>query len=135
MYFHYFELGGVMMWPLLACSVLLGAVLFERFWMVVVFHKLFRRPRAKLKLNYHQRIMPFFVDIPPSIGLLGTVMGVVQSFNLSQGRLTAETAAAGLGVACFTTIFGLSISIVASISNYFLGWLSDGSEMRMKGKS
>ena len=121
---RYFELGGVIMWPLLACSVLLVAVLFERLLTGVVFTRLLRRRVTHVGMNYQHKVLQFLVEIPPSIGLLGTVVGVVQSFNLTNGRLTAETAAAGLGVACFTTVFGLTISIIASVSSYILAWLN-----------
>ena len=126
---RYFQLGGVIMWPLLACSVLLLAVLFERILTGLIFNPLFRRRAAQVSMGYQGKLLQFLIDIPPSIGLLGTVVGVVQSFNLTHGRLTAETAAAGLAVACFTTVFGLSISIIASVTSYALAWLN-GSEER-----
>jgi len=120
---RYFELGGVMMWPLLGCSVLLTAVLLERLWTIVILGKLLRRSADRFNLTWHRRVMPFFTEVPPSIGLLGTVIGVVRSFSLTNGRITAETAASGLGIACFTTIVGLGIAIVASVSGYALTWL------------
>ena len=121
MLIKYFELGGVMMWPLLVCSILLVAVLLESILSKLT-GKVFFWRKGKSNSDWYRKVMPFFIDIPPSIGLLGTVVGVVQSFNLTGGRLTADTAAAGLGVACFTTVFGLAISIVASIFNYIFTW-------------
>ena len=79
MYSEYFRLGGFMMWPLLLCSVLFVTVAIERTWTLLIKHKLFRR---KLKHENHQQqtsVFEFFKDIPPAIGLLGTVIGVVQS--------------------------------------------------------
>ena len=122
MLMKYFELGGVMMWPLLACSILLLAVLMERLLSKLTGKVLFWKSARSDHSDWYKKVMPFFIDIPPSIGLLGTVVGVVQSFNLTGGRLTADTAAAGLGVACFTTVFGLAISITASILNYIFSW-------------
>jgi biopolymer transport protein ExbB len=109
------------MWPLLVCSVVLGGVLIERLLVVVVGWKLLgAKPRA---LDWHRRILPFFSDVPPSLGLLGTVVGVVKSFQLMNGHLNTEAVGAGLGIACMTTIFGLGIAIVAAISGYALNWL------------
>jgi biopolymer transport protein ExbB len=109
------------MWPLLVCSVLLGGVLIERLLVVVVGWKLLgAKPRT---LDWHRRILPFFADVPPSLGLLGTVVGVVRSFQLMNGNLNTEAVGAGLGIACMTTIFGLGIAIVAAISSYALNWL------------
>ncbi|MBI9016552.1 MAG: MotA/TolQ/ExbB proton channel family protein [Phycisphaerae bacterium] len=118
MILEYFKTGGIMMWPLLVCSILLCAVLFERFGSIM-----FNR-KANMQSGIHKKVLPFFMEIPPSIGLLGTVIGVVQSFGLGDGQITAESAASGLGAACFTTIFGLAISITATIMNFILSWMT-----------
>jgi len=119
---RYMELGGPMMWPLLACSVLLGAVLVERGWVLGVKRVLFGLKVSDNSLTWHRRVLPFFTDVPPSIGLLGTVVGVVQSFQLVNGQLDGDAVGAGLGIACLTTIFGLGIAIVASISGYAMNY-------------
>ena len=99
----------------------------------MIVHKVIRRKVSAERLRWHCHILPFFKDIPPSIGLLGTVMGVVESFNLAGGRITAETAASGLGVACFTTIVGLAIAILATFFEYTLQWLIGESDPVVKG--
>lgn len=121
MFRHSLEVGGPLMWPLLVCSILLGGVLIERVLVVVVGWKLFRVKSSAL--DWHRRILPFFADVPPSLGLLGTVVGVVKSFHLMNGHLNTEAVGAGLGIACMTTIFGLGIAIVASVSGYVLNGL------------
>lgn len=118
---NFFELGGFMMWPLLACSVMLLAVLFERAWTIVFKQKLLGLSQKSLTL--HRRVLPFFTDVPPSLGLLGTVIGIVQSFSLLDGQLNADAVGSGLAVACITTIYGLSIAITATAAGYFLDWL------------
>jgi biopolymer transport protein ExbB/TolQ len=118
---HFLEVGGPLMWPLLVCSILLGGVLIERFLIVVVGWKLLGVRSAAL--DWHRKALPFFADVPPSLGLLGTVVGVVKSFHLMNGHLNTESVGAGLGIACMTTIFGLSIAIVASVSGYVLNSL------------
>ena len=62
--------------------------------------------------------------MPPSLGLLGTVVGVVRSFQLVDGHLSTEAIGSGLGIACMTTIYGLGIAIVAAVSGYLLDWVS-----------
>jgi biopolymer transport protein ExbB len=119
---QFIELGGPLMWPLLLCSVLLGAVLVERCLVVGLGHRLLRRRLRPETRDWHRRVLPFFIDVPPSLGLLGTVVGVVRSFRLLDGHLDADAVTAGLGVACMTTIFGLGISIVASVSRYLCDW-------------
>ena len=123
MFTEYFRLGGIMMWPLLCCSLVIVAVSIERIWTVVIVHKVIGKSLPDERLCWHGRIIPFFKDIPPSIGLLGTVIGVVECFSLANGRITADAAASGLGVACFTTIAGLTIAILATFLEYILQWL------------
>ena len=128
MLMHFMTLGGPLMWPLLACSVALGAVLFERAWTVGVRHLLLNGAGGaggvdRSGLTWHRRALPFFVDVPPSIGLLGTVIGVIRSFNLGGGGIDTDAVASGLGVACITTVFGLSVAIAASSAGHALDWI------------
>jgi biopolymer transport protein ExbB len=123
MLIRFIELGGPLMWPLLACSVLLGGVIVERGWTLGVRWFLLQQKVPQADLLAHRRVMPFFRDIPPSLGLLGTVVGVVQSFQLLNGRISAEAVGEGLGVACLTTVFGIGIAITASMIGYFVDWL------------
>jgi biopolymer transport protein ExbB/TolQ len=132
MFRQFMMLGGPIMWPLLACSVLLVAVLVERLLSVGVRHRLFRRRLTARQKLWHQRVLPFFTDVPPSLGLLGTVVGVVQSLHVINGRLDSEAVGAGLAVACMTTIYGLSIAIVASASRYLLDWAVDAESVRQE---
>ncbi|MBL4699855.1 MAG: MotA/TolQ/ExbB proton channel family protein [Phycisphaeraceae bacterium] len=117
---RYMQLGGPMMWPLAGCSVLLTAVLVERFWVIGIKLMLLNRSLPTESLAWHRRIVPFFTDVPPSLGLLGTVVGVVQSFHLIDGQISGDTIGTGLGVACITTIFGMGIAITASLAGYLL---------------
>ncbi len=132
---RYIELGGLMMWPLVGCSILLAAVLVERFWTVGVRHRLLGRVVKPSRLAWHQRGLLFFTDVPPSIGLLGTVIGVVRSFQLTDGAITADSAAAGLGVACITTIGGLAIALTATLARYGLDWMAGTPAAASEGRS
>ncbi len=123
MFVQFFEVGGPLMWPLLVCSILLGAVLIERTLVVGIRHGLLGGRVSRRTLTWHRRALPFFADVPPSIGLLGTVVGVVKSFQLMDGHLNAEAVGTGLGIACMTTIFGLGIAVVASVSCYVFDWM------------
>ncbi len=123
MFAQFFEVGGPLMWPLLVCSILLGAVLIERSLVVGCRHCLLGGRVSRRTLTWHRRALPFFADVPPSIGLLGTVIGVVKSFQLMDGHLNSNAVGAGLGIACMTTIFGLGIAVVASVSSYVFDWM------------
>ncbi|MEM6457769.1 MAG: MotA/TolQ/ExbB proton channel family protein [Planctomycetota bacterium] len=115
-----FQRGGPIMWPLLFCSVLLGGLLLERLWTVVIRRHILQQEVIYAHLRAHRRSLPFFTDVPPALGLLGTVVGLVQSFALLDDTLAANGVGAGLATACITTVFGLIIAITASAANYTL---------------
>ncbi|MBI9018439.1 MAG: MotA/TolQ/ExbB proton channel family protein [Phycisphaerae bacterium] len=123
MFNSYIQYCGAIFWPLSACSFFLGVILVERTWTILILKKILRRNLSQKTLLWHQNLLPFFKDIPPAIGLLGTVLGVIQSFGLGDGRITAESAGTGLATACYTTVMGLSVAIVASVFEYILNWL------------
>lgn len=120
MFYRYLNLGGPVMWPLLICSILLLAILFERAITLGIVRGLLRRKLSFRHVQAHRKVLPFFVDVPPALGLLGTVVGLVQSFALLDGAPDASGVGAGLATACITTIFGLIIALIASTSNYLL---------------
>lgn len=120
----WFDAGGPLMWPLLVCSILLAAVLVERTWSVVIRHLLLGWRLPDDRLNVHRRILPFFAEVPPALGLLGTVLGVVQSFRLLDGGINADAIGSGLAVACTTTIFGIGIAVIAAVAGHLLDWLT-----------
>ena len=127
MFAEYFHQGGLMMWFLLACSVAFTAVIVERFWRIGLCGRIFRRRIEYVEIVRNKHIFAFFKDVPPSIGLLGTVLGVIKSFGLEDGRITAQAAGAGLAVACYTTVYGLAIAILAAVCEYLVGWMMPSS--------
>ena len=118
----WFDAGGPLMWPLLVCSIFLCSLLLERSWAVlrILMSGACRRPDY---LSVHKRFLPFFIEVPPAIGLLGTVLGVVQSFRLLDGGTQIESIGTGLAVACTTTVFGVGIAVVAATANHMLDWM------------
>ena len=64
-----------------------------------------------------------FIAMAPSLGFLGTVIGMVMAFNDIQmaGDLNASIVAAGMKVALITTIFGIIVALVLQLFyNYIL---------------
>jgi biopolymer transport protein ExbB len=64
-----------------------------------------------------------FITIAPSLGFLGTVIGMIQAFDKIQqvGDISATVVAGGMKVALLTTVFGLIVAMILQVFfNYIL---------------
>lgn len=166
---EYFEAGGPMMWPLLACSITALAVILERFWFWsrINFQKdqelaaqILANPRpagkgagvisamlaAGLAAPSHEcgkvmeiaalaeldrmrkgmNILDTIITAAPMLGIMGTVIGMVASFDmLGQAGISEPKAViAGIAQALITTATGLGIAVATIFPyNYFNGRL------------
>ena len=111
---HFFFIGGPLMWPLAACSAILVAYLFER----ALTASGPRWRESKGERSKHRRVLPFFVEVAPALGLLGTMQGIIECFNVMGGANPGREALAGLGIAAITTVYGLVIALVASVAMF-----------------
>ena len=77
--------------------------------------------RAVDKLEEYISYIAVIVTLSPVLGLLGTITGMIASFNaLDQRAENPMAVTAGIGEALITTVFGLCISIIAvCIHTYF----------------
>ena len=117
---QFFFLGGPLMWPLALLSALLFALLFER----AVAASGPGWAESRVERTRHRRWVPFFVDVAPALGLLGTMQGIIECFGVLGGATPGKSALAGLGVAAITTVFGLVIALAASVGGYALDALA-----------
>jgi biopolymer transport protein ExbB/TolQ len=77
-------------------------------------------------LKRGQGVLATVSSTAPFVGLLGTVMGIVNSFQMmaASGSGGLGTVSAGIAEALVTTAFGLLVAIPAvMIFNYFTGWI------------
>ncbi len=166
--------GGPVMWPLVACSLVVATVILERifFWLsleryrnrklmdrilslaesgnwnevreqakesqdhvirilvVGILHRDYDMARAmeaetEVVMQRMQRFMPVLdtmITVAPLLGILGTVLGIISSFNMlgTEGIADPKLVTSGIAQALLTTAGGLIISIVALIPyNYF----------------
>ncbi len=75
-----------------------------------------------VELKRNLRILSAMATLGPLLGLLGTVVGIIQSFDALGGRIgpaRGEMLAHGISLALVATAFGLSIAIVAVTFYYF----------------
>ncbi len=130
--------GGILMWPLLLLAVFIYLNIFELFsrFSQIELEGLFeplkkevlagnpnttsmRERVSMLKTEYlpyfRQRIhfITILVGVPPLLGLLGTVMGMLTTFNLmNRGDIRkVDLMAGGISEALITTQMGLIIAV------------------------
>lgn len=142
----WFERAGLVAWPLLLVSGVTVAVLLERalFWL----REATRDPERSLeqaRLRGGQRALDedeverlldledrrlarglgwldTTVTAAPMLGILGTVLGIIDSFEVLSGDTANDPLAVsgGVGQALFTTAAGLVIALVALLPYNFL---------------
>ncbi|MBI1347456.1 MotA/TolQ/ExbB proton channel family protein [bacterium] len=86
-------------------------------------------------LRKHLRVLNGVSTVAPLLGLLGTVVGMIDSFNtlaLTQGNKNEELAA-GIGLALLTTAVGLMIAIPSLIMYMYLAGRVDALVNEMDG--
>ena len=81
--------------------------------------ELMRRGNAEVEvMSRHIRLLELVAMVSPLLGLLGTVLGMIQSFQeleLAQGAANASVLAGGIWQALLTTAAGLVVAIPAAI--------------------
>ena len=86
-----------------------------------------RAERAIDKFEKNLGYLGVMVSLSPVLGLLGTITGMISSFNALNERSTNPMAVtSGIGESLITTVFGLCISIVAILFHAYF-------TRRMKG--
>lgn len=103
--------GGIVMWPLLICSIISLAVIIERGYFLLL-----KKPRINSKTELEKNMWLLFImaTISPLLGLLGTITGLINVFlsihNLNK-PVTPQIVSGGLWEAMITTAYGLIIAI------------------------
>jgi biopolymer transport protein ExbB len=75
-----------------------------------------------VELKRNLRVLNAMATLGPLLGLFGTVIGIIQSFDALGGRVgpaRGEALAHGISLALVATAFGLAIAIVAVAFYYF----------------
>lgn len=78
-----------------------------------------RGNREVSQMQTHIRLLELIAMISPLLGLLGTVLGMIQSFQelaLAQGAANASHLAGGIWQALLTTAVGLIVAIPAAVA-------------------
>lgn len=92
--------------------------------------ELLRRGNAEVEaMSRHIRVLEMIAMVAPLLGLLGTVLGMIQSFQelaAAEGAANASVLAGGIWQALLTTAAGLIVAIPASIGATLLSTRVDG---------
>ncbi len=141
---------GAVTYPLLLCSLLASCIIIERLCMLIYFTtsstlqdsasrfisqheqntRTLREELAMVWLDAQQRrllqglrLLQICAVLAPLLGLLGTVLGLIQVFHTLaalNSPLQPQDLAQGLGIAMKTTAAGLGIAIPALAAGYGL---------------
>ncbi|MBR5828007.1 MAG: MotA/TolQ/ExbB proton channel family protein [Paludibacteraceae bacterium] len=78
-----------------------------------------------------------FISIAPSLGFLGTIIGMIQAFDKIQqvGDISATVVAGGIKVALLTTLLGLIIAIILQVFYNYILSLVEGLVNEMEDSS
>lgn len=90
--------------------------------------------RQVSQLRRHLRVLNGVATVTPLLGLLGTVVGMIQAFNdiASAGAMgKADQLAAGIAMALLTTAFGLAIAIPSLVMYMYLSGRVEALVMEM----
>lgn len=142
---QWFFKGGVVMYPLMAGSVMTIGIILERVWSYPALlrqGRLFYQedglsPREKERaaerivrqLQNGLPILEIVVTAAPMLGLLGTVFGVIRSFQSLGGDaagVSIGNVGQGLSEALICTATGLTIAIIALVAHHLLRQRIDG---------
>lgn len=78
-----------------------------------------------------------FIALSPSLGFLGTVIGMIQAFDKIQqvGDISATVVAGGIKVALLTTVFGLIVAMILQVFYNYILTLIEGLTSDMEDSS
>ena len=78
-----------------------------------------------------------FIAMAPSLGFLGTVIGMVQAFDDIQaaGDISPTVVAGGMKVALITTIFGIVVALILQLFYNFILMKIEGITSEMENSS
>lgn len=99
--------------------------------------ELMRRGNEELtRMTSHIRLLELIAMISPLLGLLGTVLGMIQSFQeleMAEGAANASVLAGGIWQALLTTAAGLLVAIPAAVGASLLSGRAERGAQLIEG--
>ena len=136
---HFMETGGTILWVILGGAALLLTLLAERYWFVYLTfrahcearvtewearrdHVSWRAVRirqqilseARTEIGRTMPVIRALVALMPMLGLLGTVLGMIELFDVMNvtGSSNARALASGISMATISTMAGMVVAVV-----------------------
>lgn len=133
-----FDLGGPVVFWIFAAALLMWSLIVERWWYFRRRYPLTRAElrtqwlqradrrswyarrvramlisQAKLEMNAGVQLMAVVIPMCPLLGLVGTVVGMIEVFDAMslRGRVDPQTLASGISHAMVATMAGLAVSL------------------------
>jgi biopolymer transport protein ExbB len=154
LFLFYMNAGGPVMWVILCLSVLGSAIIFERvlFFAAARREVLFsgdngnvsdvealrlladRRVQAELfRWRRNLALLEIIIRAAPMLGLLGTVLGMVEMFRVlgAGGNIDSAAVVGGIREALFTTVAGLCCAVPLLFADGLLNAAIDNREERL----
>ena len=143
------ELGGPIMWPLLLVSFWMWTLVIERYWFLLyhlpklldkqallsshAISSLIEQTEVRLAIRRYLNLIKTLSSILPMLGLLGTVTGIVETFDLIRIFGNAETriVARGVSQALITTLAGLVLGLFGLTASHDLNQRAQASEHKI----
>ena len=100
---EYFSTGGIIMLPIAICSFLL----WHRYFAIIL--------KQKGNTEGERHFIAALAAALPLLGLLGTVIGIMETFQSNSGA-NAQVLASGIGKALVTTQAGLASALAGAMA-------------------
>ncbi|MGV6827340.1 MAG: MotA/TolQ/ExbB proton channel family protein [bacterium] len=134
----FFETGGPVLWPILLTALLMWTLIIERYWFLRLVYpgavsnalaewderedkqswyahqvRDMLVSRIDEELNRNLLLLKTLIAICPLLGLLGTVVGMVQVFEIMAvtGTTNARAMASGISMATIPTMSGMVVAL------------------------
>jgi biopolymer transport protein ExbB len=115
--------GGPVMWPLLICSIISLTITCERTWYWMMKGRNGQGPSEErneedaafilIEMNRGLFALDTIITMAPLLGILGTVLGIIDCFGFLSGPSYINPAliSSGIGQALISTAAGLTVSL------------------------
>jgi biopolymer transport protein ExbB len=151
--------GGMVLWLIAFLAIFMWALILERIWYFNSGHKKFMKPlvkhwngisdhsswkasqikdklrsEAKEEINKHMSLIQTCVALAPLFGLLGTVTGMIEVFQVMAftGGGDARSMAGGVSKATLPTMAGMTTALSGVFATIYLNAAKNNEENHLK---